>query len=222
MRAPELEPREADIGARRWLGAALVVVALALAAFLAVLGADVLAWRGQLEDADVGFTQRAGDPAMWEPDHRLPGSLARRALSVEDDIAYRRAVQRFRLSRPRSPQRDLNDVALRSAAETELARAGRAQSDRRRRSQLANLRGALAFEEARSDEAQAALFLRRGLGEFREAARLDPDNEDARYNLELVLRLLQNVEGESGGGGGGQRSDTPASGAGAASQGEGY
>ena len=222
MQAPELAAGEADIAARRGLGAVLVVVALALAAFLAVLGADVLAWRGQLEGADVRFTQGAGDTAMWEPDSRLPGSLARRALSVEDDVAYRRAVQRFRLSRPRSPQRDLRDVALRSAAETELARTGRAQSDRKRRSQLANLRGALAFEEARSDDAQAALFLRRSLGEFREAARLDAGNEDARYNLELVLRLLQNVEGGSGAGEGGQRADTPATGAGAASQGEGY
>ena len=81
--------------------------------------------------------------------------------------------------------------------------------------------GVLALLEARESEAQRSVFLRRSLTELREAARLDPGNEDAKYDLELVLRLTESSQDESGGGSGG-RGDTPAAGAGAASSGSGY
>ncbi|MBA2475527.1 MAG: hypothetical protein H0V40_06185 [Actinobacteria bacterium] len=207
---------------RRLLGLAAVVAALAGAVVLTLLGLDALRWRGHLDEADQQFARAPGGSSLWEPDLRLPAGLTRRLLGVEDDLRYRRALQSFRLSRPTLPPRELADVARRSRAETELARTGRREQDAARRSQLATLRGALTFEEARGDEGQAAVFLRRSITDFREAIRLDPRNEDARYDLELVLRLLRNVESESGGGGGGERGDTPASGAGAASEGGGY
>ena len=65
---------------------------------------------------------------------------------------------------------------------------------RTRRSLVANLQGALAFEEARDDSGQAAVLLRRSLTSFRRAIALDRRNEDAKYNLELVLRLLEQAE----------------------------
>jgi hypothetical protein len=49
---------------------------------------------------------------------------------------------------------------------------------------------------------------------------LDPENDDARFNLELALRLLSNAASSSAGSG--ERAATPASGAGAASSGSGY
>jgi hypothetical protein len=65
------------------------------------------------------------------------------------------------------------------------------------------------------------VLLRRAAASFRDAIRRDPSYEDAKFNLELTLRLLQQGGAPSGGGGGG-RTDTPASGAGAASTGRGY
>jgi hypothetical protein len=201
---------------------AAAVAAFAVAAFLLVLALDVLRWRGHVEAADLRFAAAAGDRAMWEPDTTLPGSLSRSLLAVEDDLAYRRAVQLFRLSRVGLPARDLGDVARRGRVDRELARLDRTDGDRSRRSRGANLQGVLAFEEARESSGQQTVLLRRSAESFRNAVLLDQGNEDAKYNLELVLRLLASVGNDASPSGSGQRGDTPASGAGAASQGSGY
>ena len=208
---------------RQLIASVAALVAVAGAAFLAVLALDALSWRGQLEEADLRYAAHSGDAAMWEPDTRLPIGLSREAVGVEDDIAFRRAVQAFRLVNPSRPPRDLADVGRRGQVELQLGRlTGRSQSPERR-SLAANLRGVFAFEEARNDQGgQTAVFLRRALREFRDAIRLDPANEPAKYNLELVLRLLQGTSQEQQAGGGGARADTPASGAGAATEGSGY
>jgi hypothetical protein len=114
-----------------------------------------------------------------------------------------------------------SDVTLRSAAEAELARATRMKPGRAEEARLTNLRGVLKLEEARSAPLEASVLLRRAASSFREAIRLDGDYEDAKFNLELTLRLLRQAGSESGGGGG-DRADTPASGAGAATAGTGY
>ena len=205
---------------RRIAGAIAVVALLALAAFLAVLALDVLRWGRHLDETEVGL---AAVPSVrgLEPDTRLPAGISRRLLGVGDDVEFREALQLFRLSRPGQPARDLQDVALRSRAETELARVARDDPSSANRSRASLLRGIFALEEARESQAQQSVFLRRSLSELREAIRLDPANEDAKYDLELVLRLIENSEDESGGGSSG-RGDTPASGAGAASSGSGY
>lgn len=207
---------------RRALAVPLALVAVAAAAFLVVLGLDVLSWEDGMERADLRFEAAAGERDMWRVDTILPERLSRDALSVEEDVEFREVLQQFALARVRATPRDQRDLALRGAVETELSRLGERPLGPARLSRLANLGGALSFEEARFDEGQRATFLRRSLASFREAIRLDPANEDAKYNLELVLRLVQSIEQESGAGGGGARGDVQASGAGAATGGSGY
>jgi hypothetical protein len=84
------------------------------------------------------------------------------------------------------------------------------------------MRGGLAFEEARGGGAQAAVFLRRSLAQFRQAIGLDESNENAKYNLELALALQRAARSGSGGGDSVRRGDPLASGAGAATAGSGY
>ena len=110
-------------------------------------------------------------------------------------------------------------ATVRSGAERVLAGAARRETDPRRESVLANLRGVLALEEARLGVGSTPP-LRRAVGQFRRALELDSSNDDARYNLELALRLLSGAAATSAGSG--QRAGTPASGAGAASTGGGY
>jgi hypothetical protein len=198
------------------------VLALAAAVLLFVLALDVLRWRGHVEAADLRFAAGSGGAAMWEPETILPTGTSRSLLALEDDLEYRRIAQRFRVNRVRQLPRDQNDVARRARLEADLTRIGRTQADPRRRSLVATMQGALAFEQARADTAQAAVLLRRSLASFRRAAALDHANEDARYDVELVLRLLQQVENDPSAAGGGQRGDTQGSGAGAASGGTGY
>ena len=205
----------------RAAAAAAVVVLLAGAVFLAALAVDVLRWRGHLEEADMRFAAQTGDAGMWEPDGWF-GGMPRELLAVEDDLAFRGAVQHFRLSRPREPARTLDDVARRSEAEAELARVGRLDASAARRSQAAILRGALALEEARPGGEQAGLFLRRSFVAFRDAVRLDPTNENAKLDLELVVQLMQTVGQDEGDATGGRRGSVQASGAGAATSGSGY
>lgn len=206
---------------RRLAGPVAVVALLALAVLLALLAADVLRWQRQLERGDVRFASATGEVGMWTPGAVLPAGISRALLGVGDDVAFRKAVQRFWLSRPREPIRRFADITLRSGAERELARAFGSDSSRERRSALANLRGALALEEARGTPVQEAVLLRRAAASFRQAVALDGENDDAKLNLELTLRLLRRAAAGPGGGGGG-RAETPASGAGAATSGSGY
>ena len=207
---------------RRAVALPLAVVAVAAAAFLAVLALDVLEWRGDIERADLRFEAVAGERDMWQADTILPARLSRDLLDVDEDVQFREALQQFGLARVRQPPRDQRDLAKRGAVETELSRLGELSLGPERLSRIANMSGAISFEEARFDEGQRATFLRRSLAEFREAIKRDPANEDAKYNLELVLRLILSAQNESGAGGGGARGDTQASGAGAATSGSGY
>lgn len=198
------------------------VAAIAAAVVLFVLALDVLRWRGHIDGADLRFAAASGDVAMWEPATILPAAVTRKALALDDDLAYRRAVQRFRVSRIGQPARQQADVARKGRVEAELARLDRTDADAHRRSLVSNLLGVLAFEEARDDQGQQAVLLRRSLESFRRAIALDSRNEDAKYNLELVLRLLERSANDSGPAGGGQRGDVQGTGAGAATSGTGY
>ena len=207
---------------RRLTAAAIALVLVAVAAALAVLAVDVLRWGSQVEEADLRYQALRGDRKMWQADTVLPARFSRKVVGVDDDIAFREALQMFRLSGLRAEQATLGQVATKSGAELRLERIGRTHPDPRLRSQAANLRGVMSFEEARGTSEDPSLFLRRALADFKEAMRLDPENEAAKYNLELVLRLIETTEEGEGGGSAGARGDTPASGAGAATGGSGY
>jgi len=204
---------------RHVVGAFGVVVLFAAAAFLAVLAADVVRAERAVEQGDARFGAVTGRQGMWDADTTLPQRLTRRLLGLDDDVAHRAAVQRFRLARPRQPVQQFSQLAVRAGADRALARATREQDDPRHRAALHNLRGALALEEARlgSDSAPS---IRRAVTQFRLAVELDPGNEDAQYNLELALRLLARSGDTSGGSG--ERAATPASGSGSATAGSGY
>jgi hypothetical protein len=199
----------------------LALVCIALAVLLAFLALDVHRVQGAIRTDDLRFRRSPGEAALWQVEGRLPGDPARRLLGIGDDVQYRSAVRFFRLSGLRSQSRSLEQSTFQQAAELELSRVGRSASTAATKSAAANLRGVIDLVEASTSDTPGQL-LQRSLLEFRAAVRLDPRNQDARYNLELVLQ----VASEAGPGGeedtGGGRSDTPASGAGAATSGSGY
>ena len=207
---------------RRLTAFLVALVLVAGAVVLSVLALDVVRWGSQLEEADLRYQAMRGDRKMWHADTVLPAKVSRKVIAVDDDIAYREALQMFRLSGLRAEQATLGQVATKSGAELRLERIGRTHPDLKLRSQAANLRGVMSFEEARGTSQDPGLFLRRALADFKESMRLDPENEAAKYNLELVLRLIETTEENEGGGSTGARADTPASGAGSATGGSGY
>ena len=58
------------------------------------------------------------------------------------------------------------------------------------RSKAATLQGVLTFDEATADPINGPALIRRALGDFERAVKIDPTNEEAKYNLEFLLRVL--------------------------------
>ncbi|HZO49761.1 MAG TPA: hypothetical protein VFB26_06410 [Gaiellaceae bacterium] len=88
-----------------------------------------------------------------------------------------------------SPEGNVGDVLRRHGeAETILGRLA-SRGTAAARSRAANLRAALQLQDAALDPPRAQALLAAALHDLRTAIRLDQANEDAKFNLELVLTL---------------------------------
>lgn len=196
--------REDGILIKRYLRLASGPACLLAAAALALLADDVRRWPGTVRAADVEarVTPARGDP--WRSAERIPLSAAERLLGIREDLAYRRAVRLFYLTQPRFRRRFGSgfvvpvDGARRRLRELQLD-----ARDPEMRSASVNLLAVLTYEFGG--------FLDLGRGRLaaryvRDAVRLDPRNEQAKFNLELLLeRAPENRESDSGGGTAGQK-----------------
>jgi hypothetical protein len=185
----------------RWLSAA--VAALAAAVILLLLALDVGRWQTALARGDVRFTSAPTRSDLWDAHEILPFHLARRMLGVADDVRYRETLRRFYVARPHANRwaTAANIDALRSEATITLADFIRNGKDAHRRSQAANLLGVLGLGLAATDDpGQRLRFLLFASRSFRGALTMDQSNEDAKFNLELTLRLLRQQPTGTGGG----------------------
>lgn len=194
--------------ARVAVGVLLVVAALAAAA----LALDVRAWRDEIAAADARFEARNTREA-WRVDERLPGSPAADLLAIADDLEVREAIVLFQRTIAL-----LDDPLRRQEAEGGRAAATRALAvvaagDGPTAAQANVLVGVLAFDQPEGPE--------RAVASFRNSLRLDPENAEAKFDLELALRLLRPVGERPGDTGSGPRSG-PARGAGGGEPGGGY
>jgi hypothetical protein len=169
----------------------VVAVAAVVAGLLATLvGVEALRWEQRLAADDARFAASALSEGLWEEGEALPLAPTRRLLALDDDLRYRRAVSLYTRSRPgeptaSNPQRE----TLRGNAQRELAALSAGDDEPERRSQAAMLVALLAL--GRGDLFQSAeerlQVLRGGLGNLQIAVALDPENAEAKRNLELVL-----------------------------------
>jgi hypothetical protein len=204
---------------RNVAGAVAVVALVGVAAVLVAFAADALRWDRAMRDDDVAYAAGAG--ATWSPNTLLPAGVSRSVLGLEDDVAFRGAVDQFWKSDPRAPLQAFTDVTRRTAAERRLARLLESEDSPARRSVLATLRGAFLLEEARNSPVQRHVFLRRAIEQFQRAAELDPGNADALFDLELALKLLRETGGGTAGSGD-RRAPLPSPGSGSSSSGSGF
>ena len=112
--------------------------------------------------------------------------------------------------------------ADRRRAETAAQRVVEAGGDPAERSVASNLLGVLAFENVSLDRPNAAAHAAASVAAFREAVRLDPSNDDAKFNLELALTLLADDAAAGTGAGRPGTGASTGSGAGATPPGGGY
>lgn len=180
---------------RRYVGGALAALGVALAVVFGALALDVLSTSQEFDDDDFRFqsapTRQQG---LWEGLGFLPGSAGVRALGLEDDLAYRRAVAVFVRAAPsRGPNVGQQAEAARGQASLSLTRTSEAEADARRRSELLTFLGLLPLARELEDATERWQVLRAAAGVFRSAIDVDPTNADAKWNLEAVLRDAQSA-----------------------------
>jgi hypothetical protein len=166
------------------------VAALLVAVLLGLLGLDLLRSDRQLKADDARFAAAPLAEGLWQDDELLPLGVSRRLLGFDDDLAYRRGVSLYVRSRPGEPT-SLNPQreALRAEAQRALGVVSREGGDAYRRSQAAVLLALLALGRGDlfTSEEERLTVLRGGVGNLQIAVALDPNNPDAKRNLELAL-----------------------------------
>jgi hypothetical protein len=171
-----------------YLRIAGAVAALVAAILLALLAADVRAWPRVVTAGDSVYAMRPLD-ASWTPSTRLPVGWSRGLLGLQDDLAARHALQLYRANVGVRARLDtaVQAAAARAGAEAALAGVAR-EPGAARASQAETLLGVLAFGDfsagAQTSQADQAVSA------FEQAVKDDPSNEAAKYDLELLLRLL--------------------------------
>lgn len=196
------------VAAAACVGAAVVLVLLAL---------DARAWSSRIAADDLRYTRDPSAPHLWQPRQLAPFGLARSILGIGDDLAYRRALREFRIARPLDSLFTTESTRHQIQAELDLTKLVDARGDTARRAQAANLLGILGFSLSMQQSAQP-VSSDTAVTAFRRAVGIDPQNDDALFNLEYALDSQK-----ANGGEGGQKSRSGrGSGAGLTDAGHGY
>ena len=209
---------------RRAALAALALLCLAFSLVLALVASDVIRTREAFSVGDVRYrvAPEASDP--WHLSTAAPLDLAARVLAVDDDLELRRAVRALRLARLEDATISDPELQLRrNEAQALLERIATGEDDPRRRSRAAGLLGALGLARLVTETQERAALLESTISSLQFALALDPENDEAKYNLELALQRGRGVDLTEGSGG---ANPSPggggAKGAGAGDPGSGY
>jgi hypothetical protein len=166
-----------------------IAILIVLAVFAALVARDAAAIRSGFEGGDLAFKAQPAAERLWKIETRVP--YAKRAFGVEDDLVYRRALRAFAVDARRGENPyDFDRPAFRAEAQATLVAAEESSLAAPLRSKAASLQGVLTFDEAIQDPINGPALMRRVVGDFERAVRIDPTNEEAKYNLEYLLRLM--------------------------------
>ena len=197
---------------------------LALSAVVLLLAADVGRWQDAMAADDVAYRAVPDAPKLWSPRQFVPFGLAEHMVGTRDDVALRQAVQALRLGELETGPTSDPVIALhRGDARARLQEIAGSNDDRISRSRAYNLLGVYSFAAALSEARGQFAFIRDAVAAFQLAIDLDPENVEAKANLELALQKGKALEAAEAGGG---PNPTPggagAKGAGAGDPGSGY
>lgn len=203
---------------------ASALTCLALAAGLAVVAADVARWQDALPAGDVRYRVQPEDPDPWTPSTIAPVGVSRALLGVEDDLELRHALRAIRVARLDDATISEPRVALlRNEAQARLEAVASGDDARARRSRAAGLLGILGLARLATETQDPAAALEATVLNFGRALALDPENDEAKFNLELALQRARGVQiTEAGGGADPTPGGSGAEGAGAGDPGTGY
>jgi hypothetical protein len=175
----------------------LIAAALcALAAlFLVLLGAQLVRWHRQVARDDALFQATPGRSGLWRVSRDPPLDPARAILGLDDDLAYRHALQLYWRAKPRPEGYQPLLANYIATAQTALGRIADTDPDPRRRAIALNLSGVLLLSGTPPQEPQGRVsFLDAGVSAFAGATRLDADNADVKFNLEFAIRAVREAQ----------------------------
>lgn len=184
---------------RRELLLVVAVACLALAAFLGLLAADVARWRTILPADDVRYRVSPEGSALWSPRLLAPLRSGTKLLDVDDDLEFRRALRLVRTSSLDDPTvSDPNLAVRRTDAAQQLESIVVHDPDRARGSRAANFLGVLSLAAYNAAPAGANFqdrseLLLNAIGSFEQAIELDPGNDEAKFNLQVMLARGQGL-----------------------------
>lgn len=175
---------------RRALPFVAAIAALVAAVFSAYVAREASLLHDEIRRSDAAFRADPRRDDLWQVERRA--SVVRRLLESEDDVAYRRASRLFELlrRRGRNPY-DFDARAFRADAQLALVEARQTGLPKPVQSNAANLDAIMIVEEAIGDPRNGPALFERALEGFRRSIALDPANEEAQFNLELLIRLLE-------------------------------
>ena len=172
-----------------------------IAVVVALLAADVSAWRSTVTRDDLRFRALPAHVHLWHPSTTLPGDPASLLIGTGSTVSYRVALQQFWYSRIGSdPEVRQDTPTLRAKAQNKLLDQIASAPTTYERSAAANLLGVLVVTTPSigSDAGSTTQVLTRAAQYFQQAVALDPGNANAKQNLELVLRLQRPGNGRFG------------------------
>jgi hypothetical protein len=171
-----------------------------VAALLLLVAVDVSRWHDALRADDVRYRAAAGVSGLWDPEGLVPLDATRHLLGVGDDVAFRQAVRAMRLAElEEATNSDPKQVLQRAEAQERLEAIVEGGGDAVRRSRAMALLGVLRLSTPSADPEEREAVLRAATADLQEAITLDPGNDEAKYNLETVLRTSQGVQTVRGG-----------------------
>ena len=182
---------------------AVVVGAAAACALLSLvfvlLAVDVVRSHEALSSGDDDYAAAPKD-SLWQPGALGASTISRRVLGVDDDLRFREAVRALRLSQRDDPTDSDPDAILRRAkAQRLLQQVSTNDPDVRRRSRALSLLSVLMLSTPAADRDERATTQRVALANLQKAIEIDPTNDEAKYNLEVVLRRRAGVQQVQGG-----------------------
>jgi hypothetical protein len=186
---------------RRHRLAILAALAGGVAVVLVLLALDASAWKSTISRDDLRFRALPTHTHLWKPETSLPGDPASLLIGTGSTLQYRHALQYFWFSHVgNNPEVRQDAPTLRADAQDRLQALMKTGANLRQRSAAANLLGVLVVTtpSIANDPSAITQTLTRSAEYFQQAIALNPGNNDAKENLELVLRLTRPGKGKIG------------------------
>ena len=184
---------------RRELLLVVAVGCLVAAAFVTLIAVDVARWRSTLPADDVRYRAAPQASSLWSPSLHAPLRSGTKLLDVDDDLEFRRALQLVRgSSLDDATVSDPNLAVRRTDAAQLLESIVVHDPDPARGSRAANFLGVISIAAYNAAPTSASVedrseLLLNAIASFEQAIELDPDNDEAKYNLQVMLARGQGL-----------------------------